>query len=118
MQSKLKDLAKGIIFSGKISDFHIKNLSSYPFIFFEDIEEVSLEHFVPDSLDIDMGKEIPFVTYRIQFKQNPRMDNLDKRIEAITNSVRTLLWENTQVNIIDGKTGKNIEEAYGQQPEQ
>lgn len=110
----LKALAKGIIFSGKISDFHIKNLSHYPYVFFEDIEEVSLEHFVPDSLDIDMGKENPSVTYRIRFKQNPRMDLLDKRIEAITNSVKTLLWSNTEVHIFDVRSGLTVKEAYGE----
>ena len=110
---RLKALAAGIIFSGKISQFHIDNLSKYPFIFFEDVAEMKLEHFVPDDADIAQGNENPKITYTLTFKENPRMDLLDKRIEAIENSVKTLLWTNTEVSVIDGASGKPVKEVYG-----
>ncbi len=115
MSSQLKDLAKGIIFSGRISEFHLDNLSKYPFIFFEDIKEASLEYSVPDMADFDKGREKPEIIYRIIFNPSPRMDNLDKRIKAIEGAVRTLLWPDTEVKLIDQNSGKSVQEAYGGQ---
>ena len=110
---KLRSLAAGIILFGQISEFHLDNLSKFPFYFFEDIQEVKLEHFVPNDADIAGGSEFPKITYTITFKESPRMDSLDKRLEAIENSVKTLLWSNTVVTVLDGATGKPLKEVYG-----
>jgi len=86
-QAPLEDLTKLGMFFGRISEVHLTNLKSFPWIFFNDLSEVKLDYNFASSkvsYDLSIGNE---------------NDNLDKRFKALESSVRQLFWKEVQVKI-------------------
>jgi hypothetical protein len=97
----IKDLNKLILISDKLSEIHVKNLQEYPFIFFNDVEEVKIEHDI--SIKI---KNSSFVHYYLTLsKEN---DNIKIRFEHLEKSIKALFWKEVQVKLyINDKEYKN-----------
>lgn len=91
------DLTKLMLFFGRIPETHIQNLKNFPFIFFNGVTEVKIEH------DIGTHKDNKsFLTYYLTIDQGN--DSLDKRYEAMLSAVRSLFWKELQLRIdINGK---------------
>jgi len=93
----LGDLTKLGLFFGRVSELHLKNMQSFPWIFFNDLKEVKLDY------DIATTKEgASVVSYDLSvLKEN---DNLDKRYGALESAIRHLFWKEVKVKIsINGK---------------
>jgi hypothetical protein len=97
-QPNIQDLTKLVLFSGRLSEVHIKNLKQFPFIFFNGVQfPVNLEH------DISTKKEVPsLISYDLTLDQEN--DHLEKRYLALESAVRDLFWKEMQLRLsINGK---------------
>jgi len=85
------------LFSGRISEVHMENLKQFPFIFFNGLKEVKLEH------DISTTKEAPsIISYDLTL--DGENDQPEKRYTALESAVRSIFWKEIIVKIsIDGK---------------
>jgi hypothetical protein len=96
-ESSLQDLTKLTIFSGRLSSVHVENLKNFPFIFFNGVTKVNLEH------DISTKKEVPsLISYDLTLDREN--DHLEKRYLALESAVRDLFWKEMQLKLsINGK---------------
>jgi len=97
-QPSLKDLTKLVMFSGRLSEVHTKNLQAFPFIFFNGVQfPVNLEH------DISTIKEVPsLISYDLTLDQEN--DQLEKRYLALESAIRDLFWKEMKLKLsINGK---------------
>ena len=91
--TSIKELTKLNLLFGRISEVHVKNLQSFPFIYFNDLTEVKLAY------DIATKREgFSSVTYDLIItKEN---DLLPKRFEALSTAVKAIFWEDISVKIL------------------
>lgn len=80
------------MFSGRLSEVHVKNLQSFPWIFFNDLKEAKLDY------DIATTKEgSSLICYDLVLdKEN---DSLSKRYLALESAVKALFWKEIKVKI-------------------
>lgn len=111
----VRDMARLVLLSNRLSSFHEKNLKLFPLVFFNGIKTTKIEYDFSNNLDadIDANKNNLNVNYKINkpstenlktsyfLEIDPKVDNsnMDKRLEALENSVRNLLWKNVKVQI-------------------
>lgn len=96
----LKDLTKLVMFSGRLSQVHVKNLEAFPFIFFNGVKEAKIEH------DISTIKDIPSsISYDLTL--DGENDFPEMRYRAIEGAVRSLFWKEMKL-----KLSINGEEVY------
>lgn len=97
----LTELAQLTMLTGRISETHYKNMSNFPFVFFNEVTKVEIDY------DIATNKEDKsLVTYKIDLNLNTN-DYLDKRFQALENSIRTLFWKEVGIEVF-----LNSEEYY------
>lgn len=101
----IQDLTKLTAFFGRISEVHIRNLKSFPFIFFNGVSEVKLEH---DLSTVKGG--ISTISYGLSLNKDISLisNNCpEKRYTALEDAVRSLFWKEVKVKI-----SINGEEVY------
>jgi hypothetical protein len=117
---KLRDMAKLVHLSNRISAFHEKNLKSYPYVFFENVKSARIEYDfshhpsdtgpkeapkTPDEFYKEIGKAAmnmtsnSFVAYHLELDEEPNQPHLAKRFEALQNSIRSLFWKDVIVKV-------------------
>ena len=96
-ETPLADITKLGLFLGRVSEVHLKNLKSFPWIFFNGLSQVGLDY------DIASTKEgVSSVSYDLAVGQEN--DNLPKRYQALEAAVRSLFWKDVKVAVsINGK---------------
>lgn len=88
----LQDLTKLVMFTGRLSEVHVKNLEAFPFIFFNGVEEAKIEH------DISNVKDIPSsISYTLIL--DGENDFLEKRYKALESAVISLFWKEIRFKI-------------------
>ena len=108
----IKDMAKAVLLSGRLTEMHVKNLQTYPFIIFNGLEEAETVY------DINTNREAQndvhsSVDYYISFKKGSKQPNKQESIKLIgylTNAIATLLWHGIDVRVFNKKTGKQLGE--------
>ena len=96
----LQDLTKLVLFSGRLSEVHIKNLQAFPFIYFNaHIDHPKLDYSIETT---DKTKPTIF-SYSFSFNLESN-DQLDKRYKALESAVRSLFWKEVKIEVkINGK---------------
>ena len=105
----VKDMAKLVLVSGKISETHEKNMKMYPLIYFDGVKEVKIEYDLSHRSDALVDKDSNLtvnspirnnvVAYHITLQENAKNENLDKRFAALEASIRTLFWSDVVVEV-------------------
>lgn len=105
----VKDMAKLVLVSGKISETHEKNMKMYPLIYFDGVKEVKIEYDLSHKADALLDRQnnltvrAPFrsnvVAYYLTIDETAKNDNIDKRFKALESSIRTLFWKDLTVEI-------------------
>lgn len=90
----LQDLTKLVMFSGRLSSVHIKNLEAFPFIYFNDLNEAKLDY----SIETTDKKQPTTFSYNLALALESN-DHLDKRYKALETAVRALFWKEVKVSI-------------------
>jgi hypothetical protein len=100
-QDLLKDLNKGVILTGRLSEVHVKNLQNYPFIFFEGVESVEISY----NIITDPNQSLPgvgsVVRFKIKMDKEKNQSIMEKRLDALKNSVKHILWPSVSVIVVD-----------------
>lgn len=82
-----------MVFTDRISEIHIKNMESYPFIFFNHLAEIELDY----NISIKKEKESVVIYKLTIIKEN---DNLPKRFKALEEAIKLLFWKEIQVKLV------------------
>lgn len=109
-QEEIRELSKLAIASGKLSDWHVKNLTNFVFIAFNGVQKVEIEY----NINHDDGKK-PFVRYKIisKGKLGKTKAEIERRISDCSSWVRNILWNDIAIEFVNNK-GKNL--VGGRQP--
>ena len=96
----IQDLTKLVMFIGRLSEVHVKNLKAFPFIYFNDhTTSPKLDYSVETT---DKTKPTMF-SYDLSLNLEAN-DQLDKRYKALELAVRSLFWKEVKIEVkIDGK---------------
>lgn len=95
-QQMLEEHKKMLIMTGKISDFQIKNLKSWPFILFEGVETVNIKYNFTQSEEIKEEVEsicAGKVEFNIKLIEAPDKE----RIKTLKHWTKFLFWKDTEV---------------------
>jgi hypothetical protein len=96
----IQELNQLMIFSRQLSSVHVESIKSYPFIFFNGLTEVKVDH------DISLVVDGPsLVSYDLTLKEEN--DHLEKRYKALESALRSLFWKELKI-----KVSINSQEAY------
>lgn len=102
----LEDLKKTAILTGRLSDVHEKTLKHAPFIFFDELSKVEISH----DITTDSAGGMPMssrVIFTLSFKEGYEPDLVNQRVQALKNTVHTILWPEVVVSVFDQK-GKSL----------
>lgn len=91
----MSDLARLVMFSGRISSAHVKNLEAFPFIFFNGhIKDPQLDYSIETT---DKNKPTVFTyVFTLNLEAN---DHLDKRYKALEEALRSLFWKEVVLEV-------------------
>jgi len=105
----VKDMAKLVLVSGKISETHVKNMQMYPLIYFDGVKEVKIDYDLSHKADALVDKDnnltvnAPYrhntVAYYLTMYDGAKNENLDRRFMALEASIRTLFWKDVTVEV-------------------
>lgn len=99
----LKDLNKGMLLSGRLSEVHVHNLKQYPFLIFDNLESAEINYNLQPLLDRETGS---YVEYILKFKG--RVKNIQDEAEVLKKMVGVLLSTEVRVDIAYKKNKKLI----------
>lgn len=103
-QQIIESHKKAVIFTGKISDFHVENLKKWPFIIFGDkLESVSIDYdfnntdasLKYDSLDSHISSG--YIEYDLKIKKGCKIKDVKKKLNILENWVKNIFWKETEV---------------------
>jgi hypothetical protein len=96
----LDDMRKITIMTGTLSEVHVKNMNMYPFVFFDNVKSVRIEYDIDVKSSENSQSNNSYVVYHLKTKGGKKsITNLDKRLEALKNSISTLLWSGIKVSV-------------------
>lgn len=92
----IKELNKGAIASGRLSEVHIHNLRTYPFLVFNGLDTVEINFNIePLLLDKQDGA---YVEYVLRFKDKvPK--KMSENSKMLMDMVKVLLWKEVRVDV-------------------
>ena len=109
----INNLNKGMLFAGRLSEVHEKNLKTYPFLVFDHLDSARLEYDLTKWLDASLYTEgvspEPFVKYTLVFKTTPPK-NFEDLAQILKKTIKTFLFKEVSVIVV---IGSNNESAYG-----
>lgn len=121
IKNTVKDMAKLVLMSGKISEMHEKNMKMYPFVYFEGVKEVKIDYDLSHRADalVDNKNNLTVnspirnnvVTYYIILDEAAQT-SLDKRFSALEASIRTLFWNDVMVEVFFNDSIKYKSKKY------
>ena len=103
---ELLDLYRGCVFSGQISEIHIKSMERYPFVFFEGVTEAKLSYDIvldpnrflqPTQNSFDLKKSK--VSYSLGMSSNLPEDQKKTGIEHLKKSLSTIFFQDVEVEV-------------------
>lgn len=112
MSDDVRDTVRGmaalVVSSNRISQVHEKSLLAYPFIFFDGIKEVRIDYDLSHRHDVDLDSKNNitvkpplqhcYVSYYLIMDDTVNT-NLDRRFQALEDSVKTLFWKDLTVKV-------------------
>jgi len=90
--------------TGKLSDYQLTNMKTWPFVVFDNLEKVTIEYnFEKETIDEITKEKIivlyaGFVTYDFVFKTEVKEEQKEKALQALTVWTKFMFWKDTEVN--------------------
>ena len=106
-QKVLNEHKQLLMLTGRISEFHMKNLKNWPYVLFnkEDVKDVNIDYnFIKIDADEQEAVETHavfhgIVTYDLGLKKDFEEEELHYKLSSLVNWTKTLFWEDTEVMI-------------------
>lgn len=109
----MKDLAVGSILTGQISEAHIVNMRSYPFVFIDNIKKVEISYdIVTDPVSSMPGKK-SVVNYKVWFTNDEIPETLKNSSLNLQKALSVLFSQKIKLLISD-RHDKILVEQDGQ----
>lgn len=119
----IQEMARLTILSGRVSDVQLKNIKTFPLIFFDNVSEVKIDYDLSHKADVtedDANNKLVinkpttnhYVAYYLELDEASNED-LDKRFKALEESVRTLFWKDVSVEVYFNNKIKYKSLKYG-----
>jgi len=106
-QAQLQEMRKLVLFSKRLSEWHIKNLKLWPQIVFDNLKNAEVEYNIGDRPDES------YIRYTISFKENANLSDFNLRKSHLERWVKSILWSDVQFSVID-PDGKEIKEKVNE----
>jgi hypothetical protein len=94
-------MARLSVLSNRISEIQEKNLTRYPFVFFNDVKSVKIEY---DLSKVDdnglMNHGDHHITYFLELDEESNKTHLEKRLFCIEEATRVLFWSDLKVRVV------------------
>lgn len=109
-----KEMAKLTMLTNQLNEVQLKNLKTYPFIFFDGLQEVTMEYDLSNQLAVDTEEDrselnIDYkfnattdhlrVTYRLVIDKTIPQTHMQTRYDHLEAAVRNLLWKDIKVEV-------------------
>lgn len=104
MSEELKQIMKGSILYGMLSDLHEKNLKMYPFIFLDGVSEAEISYNIPVMGETTSRSSI---AYTIKFKEGFSQNNLKEQVLNLKKAVQVLMQHDVIVKVFN-EQGKEV----------
>jgi hypothetical protein len=117
---EVREQARLAFLANRINPMQEKNLKTFPFIFFNGVDEATVDYdfnnntvieFEADKKNLDIKYKFNepdisnfYVCYSLKVNMTAQNDSILKRCEAIEAAVRTLFWKDTRVKVIVNDT--------------
>lgn len=117
-QETIQEMARLTMLTNQLNDVQIQNLKTFPFVFFDGLNRVTMEYDLSNQLGADTVEntddgEIEYnvtptttshlhVTYRLVIDPIFTPNNLPQRFSALEQSVRSILWKEIKVVVFFG----------------
>lgn len=85
-QDQIEEMKKLILFSKRLSEWHLKNLKMWPLVVFNDLIKAEVEYNIGDRPDES------YVNYLIRFKDDAKPQDFELRCKHLHQWVQNLLW--------------------------
>lgn len=111
---ELREMAKLTVLSNRLNDLQIKNLTNFPFVFFDSVTEVALDYNLSNTMDVSTEEDTKDLNIKYEISTDPKLQHityklkvsnmqfnvqLDKRLQALEQSVRSIFWNDLKVRI-------------------
>ena len=93
------ELNKGMLLAGRLSEVHVKNLQTYPFLVFDGLLDTAAIDY--DITPATKQQNTSFITYNLFFKKD-RPENFEELKDTLIKMVKTLFWKDMKVNVFIG----------------
>lgn len=118
------EMARLTILSNKLNDIQMQNLKMYPFIFFDNINRITMDYDLSNTMDVSTeedSKEVDIsyevvsktqrmhVTYHLETETVVQQTHMKTRFSHLESSVHTLLWK--EINVIVYMNGAKVFES-------
>lgn len=98
-QEELKDLYKGCVLTGRLSEVHIKNMQTYPFGAFDGVTEVATSYdIVLDPSQELMGKKSK-VKYEVKTAAHLSQEEKDIGTSFLKKSLSVIFFQDVSVEV-------------------
>lgn len=98
-QTYLSEMRRLATLSGRLSEFHVRNLELYVKVTMENIRDANIEYEIPSP-----GKTEGFVKYTIYTKNKKSAGNRDRSVKQRASDLiswtKTLLWSDMKVSVV------------------
>ena len=107
--SIIEDHKKMVIMTGKLSDFQLDNLKTWPFLLFDDLESVEITYdftkLIAEQEELSPGT----VQFNFKFKKETKLDRdqAKQQLDTLSLWTRFMFWKETKVRFL--KLGKKWE---------
>jgi hypothetical protein len=109
VENKIKDMAKLVVGSNRISEMHKKNLEMWPLIMFNGVQSVTIDYDLSYKHDVDVDNKNnvtlkapirnSFVSYHLTMDENAENPSIDKRFKALEDAVRSIFWKDLSIEV-------------------
>lgn len=100
-----KDLMKGTVMTGNLSEVHVKNLKMYPFIFLDEIKEASISYDIVTDPSAALPGAKSRIEFTLSFAEGFPKDDMRNGIENLEKAIEILMAHKVTV-IVKDKNGK------------
>lgn len=98
-QTYLSEMRRLATLSGRLSEFHVRNLELYVKVTMENIQDANIEYEIPSP-----GKTEGFVKYTIYTKNKKSAGNRERSVKQRASDLiswtKTLLWSDMKVSVV------------------
>lgn len=111
----LDDMRKITMLTGEISSVHEQSLKKWPYIVFDDVEDVEIKYDLSKESQKDNKGNVVDFFISLPSEDISGIQNFDSRCENMVLWVRDMFWQDIEVNIhinglLEYKNSENIKE--------